>query len=167
MHAELAKSKGARVILAESSPMRLAVAKEFEFDHYLHTQEVDLAQEVLNLTHGEGTDVGIVACSVTKIAEELLEAMAMKGRLSLFAGFPKKNSSLRLDGNILHYKEVSIYGAFASSRPHFEQALRIIVDRVVSMDRIVTHVFPLEKILEAMEKMLDKKGDALKVVVKP
>jgi len=35
------------------------------------------------------------------------------------------------------------------------------------MDRIVTDVFPLERITEAMEKMLDKEGDALKVVIKP
>ena len=33
------------------------------------------------------------------------------------------------------------------------------------MDRIVTHTFSLEKIVEAMEKMLDKEGNALKVVI--
>ena len=93
--------------------------------------------------------------------------MAMKGRLSFFAGFPKENSTLKLDGNIIHYKEVSIHGAFASNRPQFEEALRLIVSGKVSMDRIVTHVFPLRRITEAMEKMLDKEGDALKVVIKP
>jgi len=111
--------------------------------------------------------MGIVACSVNKVAEELLIAMTMKGRLSFFAGFPKENSILKLDGNIIHYKEVSIYGAFASNRPQFKEALRLIVSNVVSMERIVTDIFPLERITEAMEKMLDKEGDALKVVMKP
>jgi L-iditol 2-dehydrogenase len=167
MHGLLAKSKGAKVILAEYSPVRLSKAKEFGFDYYIASKDTDLVKTVLELTDGEGTDVGIVACSVNRVAEELLGAMAMKGRLSFFAGFPKEDSTLELDGNIIHYKEVSIYGAFASSRPQFEKALRLIVSGKVSMERIVTDVFPLERITEAMEKMLDKEGDALKVVIKP
>ncbi len=167
MHAELARTKGARVILAEYSATRLAMAKKFDFDHYIATKDTDLVEGVLEITNGEGTDVGIAACSVNKVAEDLLRAMAMMGRLSFFAGFPKENPFLKLDGNIIHYKEVSIYGAFASNRPQFEEALKLIVDRKILMDKIVTHVFPLEKIVEAMEKMLDKEGNALKVVIKP
>ena len=167
MHGLLAKSKGAKVILAEYSPARLSKAKEFGFDYYIASKDTDLVKAVLELTDGEGTDVGIVACSVNKVAQELLRAMAMKGRLSFFAGFPKENSILKLDGNIIHYKEVSIYGAFASNRPQFKEALRLIVSGKVSMERIVTDVFSLERITEAMEKMLDKEGGALKVVIKP
>jgi len=167
MHSLLAKSKGAKVILAEYSSVRLTMAKKFGFDHYIATKDTDLAEAILDLTNGEGTDVGIVACSVNKVAEDLLKAMAMKGRLSFFAGFPKENSTLKLDGNIIHYKEVSIYGASGSNRVQLEEALGLIVNGKISMDKIVTHVFSLEKIREAMEKMLDKEGDALKVVIKP
>ena len=167
MHGLLAKSKGAKVISAEYSSARLATAKKFGFDYYIATKDTDLVETVLKLTNGEGTDVGIVACSVNKVAEELLGAMAMKGRLSFFAGFPKNNSILKLDGNIIHYKEVSIHGAFASNRAQFEEALRLIVSGKVPMDKIVTHTFPLKAIVEAMEKMLDKEGNALKVVIKP
>ena len=147
--------------------MRLTTAKKFGFDHYITTKDTDLVETILDLTNGEGTDVGIVACSVKRVAQDLLRAMAMRGRLSFFAGFPKEDSTLKLDGNIIHYKEVSIYGAFASNRAQFEEALKLIVNGKVSMNRIVTHIFPLEKIGEAMEKMLDKQGDALKVVIKP
>ena len=167
MHCLLAKAKGAKVILAEYSEERLAKAKEFGFDHYIATKDTDLVQSILKITKGEGIDVGIVACSVSKVAEDLLGAMAMKGRLSFFAGFPKQNSMLKLDGNIIHYKEVSIYGAFASHKNQFEEALKLIVSKKLVMDKIVTHTFPLENIVEAMEKMLDKKGNALKVVIKP
>ncbi len=167
MHCLLAKAKGAKVILAEYSEERLEKAKEFGFDHYIPTKDTDLIQNISEITKGEGIDVGIVACSVSKVAEDLLVAMAMKGRLSFFAGFPKQNSVLKLDGNIIHYKEVSIYGAFASNKAQFGEALKLIVSRKILMDKIVTHTFPLENIVEAMEKMLDKKGNALKVVIKP
>ena len=165
MHGLLAKSRGGKVILAEYSEGRLNKAKEFGFDHYISTKDADLVETVLEITRGQGTDVGIVACSVNKVAEDFLQAMAMMGRLSFFAGFSKQDSTLKLDGNIIHYKEVSIYGAFASSRPHFEEALKMITGGKISMDRIVTHTFSLEKIVEAMEKMLDKEGNALKVVI--
>ena len=165
MHGLLAKSRGGKVILAEYSEGRLNKAKEFGFDHYISTKDADLVETVLEITRGQGTDVGVVACSVNKVAEDFLQAMAMMGRLSFFAGFPKQDSILKLDGNIIHYKEVSIYGSFASSRPHFEEALKMIAGGKISMDRIVTHTFSLEKIVEAMEKILDKEGNALKVVI--
>ncbi|MBU0477287.1 alcohol dehydrogenase catalytic domain-containing protein [bacterium] len=167
MHGLLAKAKGAKVILAEYSSERLIKAKEFGFDYYIATKDTDLILNISEITKGEGIDVGIVACSVSKVAEDLLGAMAMKGRLSFFAGFPKQNSVLKLDGNIIHYKEVSIYGAFASNKAQFEEALELIASRKILMDKIVTHTFPLENTVEAMEKMLDKKGNALKVVIKP
>ena len=167
MHCLLAKAKGAKVILAEYSEERLTKAKEFGFDHYIATKDADLVQSISGITKDEGVDVGIVACSVSKVAEDLLGAMAMKGRLSFFAGFPKQNSILKLDGNIIHYKEVSIYGAFASHKSQFEEALKLIVSKKLVMDKIVTHIFSLENTVEAMEKMLDKKGNALKVVIKP
>jgi len=167
MHCLLAKAKEAKVILAEYSSERLTKAKEFGFDHYIATKNIDLTRNISEITKGEGIDVGIVACSVSKVAEDLLGAMAMKGRLSFFAGFPKQNSILKLDGNIIHYKEVSIYGAFASNKAQFEEALKLIASRKILMDKIVTHTFPLENTVEAMEKMLDKKGNALKVVIKP
>lgn len=166
MHGLLAKSKGADVIIAEYSETRLAMAKEFGFDRYILAKDIDLAKTLLEVTAGRGIDAGIVACSVNRVAEDLLKAMAMRGRLSLFAGFPKQDPVLKLDGNIIHYKEVSTFGAFASNRTQFEKALALIADKKISMDRIVTHVFPLEKISEAMEKMLDKQGNTLKIVMR-
>lgn len=167
MHCLLARTKGARIILAERSLPRLARAKEFGFEHSIATPDTDLVGAVLDLTNGEGTDVGIVACSVKEIAEHLSKAMAMRGRLSLFAGFPKENPILRFDGNNIHYREISIHGAFASDRAQFEEALKLVVDREVPVDRLVTHTFPLGKIVEAMERTLNKDEGALRVVVKP
>ncbi|MFC1543590.1 alcohol dehydrogenase catalytic domain-containing protein, partial [Candidatus Neomarinimicrobiota bacterium] len=167
LHALRAKSQGAEVILAEYSSRRIDTAKSFNFDHYIHTAETSLAEGIMNITHNTGTDVGIVACSSTSVVEEIFGAMAMLGRLSIFGGLPKENSRLDIDGNIIHYKEVSLFGAFASNRPQFEQALKEIVNGSISMSAIVTHSFALDDIVEAMEKMLDKEGTALKVVIKP
>jgi len=167
MHAELARSKGAEVAIAEYSAKRLQASRSFGFDHYINTREADLAHEILDLTAGRGADVVILACSVKEVAENALGALAMNGRLSLFAGLPKDDSILTWDANIIHYKEISVYGAFASNRAQFEEALRLIVAGEVSMERIVTHVYSLDSAPAAMRKMMDSGGDALKVVVKP
>ncbi len=167
LHALRAKSLGAEVILAEYSKRRIDTSKSFNFDHYIHTAETSLTEGIMDITHNTGTDVGIVACSSTSVVEEIFGAMAMLGRLSIFGGLPKENSRLDIDGNIIHYKEVSLFGAFASNRPQFEQALKEIVSGSISMNAIVTHTFALDDIADAMERMLDKEGTALKVVIKP
>ncbi len=167
MHALRAKSLGAEVILAEYSTHRIDIARSFNFDHYIHTAEIDLTKEIMEITHNKGTDVGILACSVTEVVKDLFNAMAMLGRLSIFGGLPKNNSQLNIDGNIIHYKEISLHGAFASYRPQYEQALKEILAGEISMSKIVTHTFALDDIKEAMDTMLDKEGEALKVVIRP
>jgi L-iditol 2-dehydrogenase len=88
---------------------------------------------------------------------------AKRGRISFFAGLPKDDPCIRLDSNIVHYKEVSIFGAFASHRLQYEKALELISSGMIDARKFVTHTFLLENIEEAFATA--KRGEGLKVVV--
>lgn len=164
MHAELARTQGAaRVILFDVSETRLSLAGRFTGITKINSAKEDPVQKVMELTGQVGADVVIVACSVNSAQEQAVRMAAKRGRISFFAGLPKDDPYIRLDSNIIHYKEVSIFGAFASHRMQYEKALELIAAEKIDARKFVTHTFPLEKIEEAFATA--KRGEGLKVVV--
>jgi L-iditol 2-dehydrogenase len=90
---------------------------------------------------------------------------APRGRISLFGGLPKDNSAIRLDSNLVHYRELSIFGAYGSAPRHNRDALSLIANGGVRVDDLITHRMPLADVLGAIETV--RVGGGLKVVIEP
>ncbi len=166
MHAELAWTRGAaKVILADISQTRLQLARRIPADLYVNSAKEDPVKKVLKFTGGEGVDVTIVACPSGQAQEQALEMTAKKGRISFFGGLPHDKSKISLDSNLLHYKEISLFGAFASHASQYKKALSLIESRKVDARKLITHKFPLEDIVQGIEMV--KNGESLKVVIEP
>jgi len=165
MHAELAKASGAKkIVMFDISDNRLELAKSrFEYVLTANNSKEDMVKKVMELTNGEGADVIIVACPVNACQEQAMQMVAKKGRISFFGGLPKDNPYIKLDSNIVHYKEVSIFGVFASNRKHYEEAAKLISTGKINAKKFVTDAFPLEKIVEGIETT--KSGKGLKTVI--
>ena len=88
---------------------------------------------------------------------------AKKARISFFAGVPKDNPFINIDPNTIHYKEISVFGAFASNRKHFETALKLISTGKLNAKKFVTHTFSLDDIVKGFE--ITKKAEGLKTVI--
>lgn len=166
MHTELAKAQGAtHVILADISDTRLQLAGRFSANLLVNNSRDDLVAVVQKFTGGQGADVVIVACGVNSAQEQALQLVAPQGRISYFAGLPKDNPYIKFDSNSLHYKEISIYGAFASHASQYIKALALLSTHKVDARKIITHTFPLQDIVAAIK--LARSGESLKVVIQP
>lgn len=166
MHVAMAKVQGAtKVILADISQPRLELAARAEPDVLVNSAEEDLVQRVMDETDGDGADVVVVACSVPAAQEQALRMVGIQGRVSLFGGLPRDRAVINFDSNIVHYKEVGVFGAFASYSYQYLQALSLLESGRVQANRFVTHRFPLDAIVEGFQTAL--KGEALKVVIEP
>ncbi|MCK4417306.1 MAG: zinc-binding dehydrogenase, partial [Candidatus Latescibacteria bacterium] len=165
MHAELARAGGAsRIILIDLSPQRLQLARDCpSIDYIIDVEREDPVEKILELTQGEGADVAVVACSSGKAQQQALQIAAKKGRVSFFAGLSKENSTIELDSNIIHYREISVFGAFASYREQYLRALELISSGKVKAMGLITHRFPLDRIVEGIQTA--KSGIGLKVVI--
>jgi len=165
MHVELAKLSGAtKIILADISDDRLAIGKRFSVTTLINSAKEDLVQRVKEETDGAGADVIITANPDPKSQEQALQMIATRGRISLFGGLPG-GKTITIESNIIHYKEVSVFGAFASHPIQYKQALNLLASKSIKGEDLITHKFPLEKIKEAIET--SRSGKGLKVVVNP
>jgi len=165
MHTELARLSGAaKIILADISEERLELGKKFGANVFVNSTKEDLIERVKDETENMGADVIIVACPAPQAQEQALQMIATRGRISFFGGLPG-GKTIVIESNIIHYKEISIFGAFASSVRQYKQALELLAGKKINGDDLITHRFPLEKIKQALE--VARSGKGLKVIINP
>jgi len=167
MHVELARSQGAtRVILIDPSPVRLEMARQrVTAERYVPGLEEDPVQAVLDETNGAGADVVIVCCSANQAQEQAIAVAAKQARVSFFAGLPKDRPTITFDSNTLNYREIAVFGAFASHASQYMKALALIAARKVDARKFITRRLPLEDMVGAIQNYGD--GKDLKMVVEP
>ena len=164
LHVRLARARGAaRVFLVDVNTERLAMAAELVRPDA--AIDADPVEQVLKLTGGRGADVVITAAAAGAAQEQAVLMTARQGRISFFGGLPKDNPFIRLDSNLVHYRELTIVGANGSSPAHNAEALRLIAEGAVPVSDLITHRLPLERVLDGID--LVSRGEAIKVTIEP
>jgi L-iditol 2-dehydrogenase len=167
LHCQLAKAEGAsRIILSDINAERLNLIKELSgADIIINSSAEDLEARIKDETGGLGVAKIIVACSSGAAQEQALRLVAKRGTVSMFGFTHKEWPWIKFDSNDCHYREFFVTGAFAYSRKQFKLALDLLARGVTKTEQLNTHMFPLDRAVEALETM--KQGAGLKVLVVP
>lgn len=154
MHGQLAFRKGAsKVFMVEINEHRIDMAKSVLPELIIiNSQKVDLVDEIMKHTDGHGVDVAITACSVGSAQVDAMNIIAKRGRVSLFGGLPKETTGF-VDSNIIHYKEVSVHGAHASTAAQNREVLSMIEAGAFPLKSYTKAPFPLKDITKAFEAL--------------
>jgi L-iditol 2-dehydrogenase len=155
------------ILVNASSGRRLELARRagVQADVMVSAADDDPVARVMAETDGRGADVVIVAAPSPEAAEAALAMAAHRGRVSLFAGLPGGARRLAFDANAIHYREISVFGAFSSSLEDCLAARRLMASRRLNLAQLITHRFPLSEIAAALEAA--RAGESLKAVVYP
>lgn len=167
LHVRLARAKGAaKVILADINRGRLDMSADIvRPDASVCGEEVDVVETILELTGGRGADVVITAAASGRAQEDALRMVSRSGRVSFFGGLPKDAPIIQLDSNLVHYREISIFGANGSSPEHNRRALELISSGAVPVADLITERMPLSDVHKAIETVAS--GSAIKVTIEP
>jgi L-iditol 2-dehydrogenase len=166
VHAELSAMKNAKkVIISDISDTRLEIAKSILPDIIsVNTSKTDITDFLQDITSGMGADVIITACPSGEAHTTALQIAAKRARISLFGGIPGDGYGF-LSSNIIHYKELSLYGSHASTVRQNKQVLDWLETGKMDLGKYISGEFPLEKIEEAFESLKSEK--MIKVIIKP
>ncbi len=118
-------------------------------------------QSARSVLHG-GADVILPACSDPRALGRGLELLSPGGRLVLFAGLKEMAS---LDLNQVHYRELTLVGAYGCTAEQNRRALEFLTSGSVPLDLVISHRLPLAGVLQGLELM--ERREALKVVINP
>src|SRR6266508_6467136 len=166
---EIGKAMGARVIAAASTPEKLAVAREHGADDVVNYATENLTERVLALTSGEGADVCFDPIG-GDLFDAALSSLGWGGRI-LLIGFV--GGVQQIPANRLLVKNRSALG---SSLRYFRwrapEKLRASVAELLrwygegKLAPCVSHRLPLERTVEAIRLLTDRKAHG-KIIVVP
>lgn len=168
-HVMVAKAVGATVIVSDPIVERRELAKQFGADYIVDgstTEEV--VAFVHNLTDGKGADAAIVTIGSPEASVTALAAVRSRARVVLFGGYDRGVQTM-LDLNIIHYKEIDLTGSYWVGVPPFSNldlygvAMKLIQDKTVPVEKLITHRMELENIHDAFDTIGTKAG--LKAII--
>lgn len=163
LHLQLARVSGADgVVVSDPNPQRREHAERFGATLAVAPEAV--ADAVAEVSHGRGVDAAFVCAGLPALVNDAVEGCRPGGRLNVFAGLADGGWA-RVDGNRIHYKEISVSGAANSRRANYRTALQLIESGQIDALGMITHRFGLEDLVEAIETVAS--GDAIKVAVLP
>ena len=164
-HLQLARIAGARtVIVSDPSPSRREMAGELGAGATVDPTTEDLAAVVADATGGFGADVAVICIGRPQLVNNALHLVRKRGRVSIFAGLPGKGEA-EIEGNLIHYKELTVVGASNSGLADYERAVALLASGRIDAGRMVTHRYPLDRTAEAIEFVAS--GDGIKIAVLP
>jgi L-iditol 2-dehydrogenase len=165
-HTEIAHTRGvSKVMIMDILEERLELAKRFNPEVVIDSTGPGYISKVLKETDNLGADVVIVACPSKKAQIESLEMVRKGGRVIFFGGLPHGKSQVFLDTNLIHYKNLRIYGSNTFTPRHHKLAIEMIAEGKIKANEYITDVFSLQEYQKAI-KVLEL-GKALKVVLMP
>ncbi len=166
IHSELAYRKGAsQVIIVEPVEKRGKIAMEkVPGIIWINPFTQNTVEEVRKLTAGRGADVVITATSVPSVHEEAQKAAAKRGRISLFGGLPGDGKGY-LDSNLIHYKELQIFGVHATTPRYMKDIMKIMEDGELDAQKYIEKTVALEDVEKGFCSIRD--DNTMKVVIHP
>ena len=166
MMVDLARAMGAsKVLCAQRSAGRMAIARQYGADAYIDTSAEDLVRRCREETDGAGPDVVITSCASVEAHEQAIDMVAHMGYVNLFGGLPKDTRPMQVLSNTIHYKECYVTGSHGATPRHHELAVGLLANRTVRVAPLMTHRFPLERIQEAFVALQGR--DGMKIMIRP
>ena len=166
LHAQLAKIKGAnKVIVSDMSEFKLQKALKVGCDYAINIKEKNIIDEVNKITDGQGVDVIVIAAGVSSLVADAVNMVRRAGKIIVFSGFDK-NKLVTLDVSRFFKDEISIMGTYSVTPYEFPEALDLLEKRKLNTEEMITHVYPLKKLSEAIDISTNPEQPVLKVIIK-
>jgi threonine dehydrogenase-like Zn-dependent dehydrogenase len=159
---QLAAEMGAQVIALDTSPERLARARDFGAHHTIDPSKTnDVVGAIRDLTHGRGAHASLDASSSPQARAQAVKCVRTWGK----ACFVGEGDTVTLNvSNDLLRRQVTLIGSWTFSTVGQAECARYVADRGINLDRLFTHTWKLEQAEQAY-KLFDQQTSGKGVIV--
>ncbi len=162
---EVARLMGAtKIIVVELDEERLDAAREFSANVFINPAKEDAYERIMQETDGMGAEVVITACPSPAAQADALRYAKNRGRVNLFGGLAH-GTTVTMDTNLIHYKELNVHGTHGSLPIHHMKAVGLIASGILDTEKFISHRLPLDDILKGIAIAENKQGK--RVVINP
>jgi L-iditol 2-dehydrogenase len=125
--------------------------------------EKSFVEKIHNMTYGRGVDVTIVSTGNMEALIRSFDITRRGGTIVLF-GVPSRETKILFDVSKIYSNELSIIPSYASTEVETNQALRLIAEKRLNVESLITHKFDIKDAKEAI-KCAHQAKDTMKVII--
>lgn len=163
-----AKLRGASYVIAsESDPARKRMALKFGADVVVDPEHEDVVREIRRLTGGRGVDVAIEALGLQETFEDALRVLRPGGTLSSL-GVYSENLRVPVDAFAAGIGDHKIVTTLCpGGKERMRRLMELVQHKRIDLTPLLTHSFPLDRIMEAYDLFRSRRDGVLKVAIRP
>lgn len=159
---QLAKAVGAtRVIIVGRGP-RVEMAKELGADDAVDIASTDAAEGIRALTGGRGVDCAFECAGAPAAVVASINCVKRGGRVALVG--LTGNKQVSFDTDRIALDEIDVFGV-RSSPNAYPELINLIAAGKVNVKKLISRLYPLEKIGEAFDAFRRREGGAIRMVI--
>ena len=156
LQAEAARASGVRqIIVSGMTPDRLARAAKVA-DVVIDASKQDVYEAVQKVSPG-GANKVLVSVGSGAVAQSAFRLVHRGGMINLFAGLPR-DTELKFNPTLVHYDEVTILGTFGFTPRHFHTAVKLLAEKKIATEGIITGTYPLSEAHAAFQDAVEFRG---------
>lgn len=156
---------GAHVITSDLFAQRLTIGAGFGLRETIDASACDTVKSIRERTEGRGADAVILAVGANALIKTAIDSVRPGGRVLLFA--QTIHSEAVIDPAAVCVDEKALLGSYSASVDLQEESVRFVFSREAKLGRLISHRFPLERALEALNLAAHPQPDTLKLMVQP
>src|SRR5580692_3607233 len=168
MHAALASRTGARVLTSDLYAERHAIAAKFGLKHPINAGTENVVERVFSETDGRGADAVILAVGGNALIKTAMDAVRPGGKVMLFA--QTQHGEATIDPAAVCVDEKTLLGSYSSSFPILDEVTDLAFGGYrngFDLTQLISHRYPLEQAVEAIEIASNPKADSMKIMLEP
>jgi L-iditol 2-dehydrogenase len=165
LHVAALRATGAFVVVSEPDCLRRAKALELGAHAVIDPTSESYVEAVRCLSGGRGASVTYVAVGLPSAIEQAVQGAAKRGVVSVYASVHPRGTSINVDPNLFHHKEVLLSGSMAQDHEDFLDAVWSIAQRTIDLQPLLSGVFPLDQLELAFEAAA--RPDTYRVFIAP
>lgn len=150
LHVQLAKLRGARVIVSEPNLNRQKLAKKLGADITFDPATEDAIGFVKQQTSGRGAEVVFNTTANPKIAQQALDFTAKGGTTLMFSSM-HPNDLVPTDMGTIHSQEKTITGTVSPTITTFYRAVQLIAKSLIDVELLLDKTFDYTDAIAAFE----------------
>src|SRR5450432_2773589 len=161
----LAQKAGSTVITSDLYEQRLTISATLGLKNTVNASRTDVVQEVRKQTEGRGADAAILAVGGNGLIRTAMDAVRPGGRVLLFA--QTVHGEATIDPAAICVDEKTLVGSYSASVELQDEAVRFVMNREMDLERLISHRFPLQGGVEALNLAAHPQPDSMKIVIQP
>lgn len=169
---QCAKLIGASQVMAiDPSPYKLEIAKKMGADVLLNPQKKDIREKIFAITKNKGVDVVVEAAGSENSMILATDITARNGKIVLYSWITENinlNISRWHDDGIDIITTGLVHHTVQERFVWSQKALRVIAQKQVKIDPLITKTYSLENIQEAFEEVVrESSTPIIKAIIRP